>query len=67
MNFSTASDIHRELQACDRHLNNILQIIEGLEPGDEKNTLRRAAANIVGLIYTDISIPIEKSYPSLNL
>jgi hypothetical protein len=48
-------------------LNNILQIIEGLEPGDEKNNLRRAAANIVGLIYTDISIPIEKSFPSLNL
>jgi hypothetical protein len=65
--FDIASNIHQELLACDRHLNNILEIIEKIDPGDEKNEFRRATANIVGLIYTDICLPIEKSHPSLFL
>jgi hypothetical protein len=67
MNFDTANSIYQQLVACDNHLNNILEIIEKLEPGDEKNEFRRAVANIVGLIYSDISLPIEKSHPYLAL
>jgi hypothetical protein len=61
----TAEEILRHMHALDAPLNAAMHAVEKIEDASEKKLLRKALASIVGLVYTDVIVKIEKRFPDL--
>lgn len=67
MEYDIAKSVFDAIAKCDDYFNDILDSIEMISDVDERNHMRKAVADIVGRIYTDILIPIGADHPDLRL
>jgi hypothetical protein len=62
---STATEIVGHLRSLDEPLNAAMAAVEKIQNIEQRRTLRRALASIVGAVYTDLLVPIGKDFPDL--
>ena len=60
-----ADDIVSALKALDEPLNRAMGIVEGIADTEQRAKFRKALARVVGLIYTDLYVPIGREYSDL--
>lgn len=65
MERSIAIEIVRHLKALDGPLNAAMAAVEKVHDMEQRRTLRRALASVVGAVYTDLLVPIGKEFPDL--
>ena len=61
-----AEKIMREMMDIGEHLNAAGSLAEKIENKDECKNFKIPIGNIMGLIYTEIMIPIIKQHPGLD-
>jgi hypothetical protein len=65
MQRSTAIEIVGYLKALDGPMNSAMEAIEKIQDAEQRRLLRRALAGVVGMIYTEVFVPIGKEFPEL--
>ena len=61
-----AARIIKEILETDKNFIEVSRQLNLIENQDEYEKLARSVGNIIGLIYTDVVIPIIKEYPDLD-
>ncbi|MDH3473770.1 MAG: hypothetical protein OEM59_08755 [Rhodospirillales bacterium] len=56
----------KEMLDIGEHLNAADQLVGKLDDVQELNNYKRAIGNLMGLIYTEVMVPIIKNYPDLD-
>ena len=65
MERSIAEEILQHVKALDGPLNAAMHAVEQIDDVAEKKLLRKALASVVGLVYTDVVVEIQKRFPDL--
>jgi len=65
MERSTAIEIVRHLKALDGPMNAAIEAVEKIQNMEQRRAFRRALANIVGAVYTELFVPIGMEFPDL--
>jgi hypothetical protein len=60
-----AKEILQHVKALDGPLNAAMHAVEQIDDAAEKKLLRKALASVVGLVYTDVVLVIQKRFPDL--
>jgi len=66
MQKSVAESLMKEMLDIGEHLNAADQLVGKLDDVQELNNYKRAIGNLMGLIYTEVMVPIIKNYPDLD-
>ncbi|MCC7037322.1 MAG: hypothetical protein IT560_08420 [Alphaproteobacteria bacterium] len=67
MDKSRATSILRSAYSFDDHIGSITEQIRLLEDGAEKERIKKAVNDVMGIIARDIILPLTKQFPDLNL
>jgi hypothetical protein len=62
---SLATELVSRLREVDGPLNAAAEAVEKIQDPERKRAFRRAIAEVIGLIYTDLLIPIGRDFPDL--
>jgi hypothetical protein len=65
MERSTAIEIVGHLKALDGPLNAAMAAAENIQDTAQRRAFRRALADVVGAVYTELFVPIGKEFPDL--
>jgi len=65
MERSTAIEIVRHLKALDDPLNAAIEAVEKIQSVEQRRAFRRALADVVGAVYTELFVPIGREFPDL--
>lgn len=65
MNRSIAEEVLRHMRELDAPLNAAMHAVEKIDDAADKRLFRRALASVVGLVYTDVIVEIEKRFPDM--
>jgi hypothetical protein len=65
-NKDTAAEVEKLMRQCSETLNESIRRVMETCPEDEFKAYRRAVAQVMGSIYTDIMQPIHRQYPDLE-
>ena len=66
MQKSVAESLMKEMLDIGEHLNAADQLVGKLDDVQELNNYKRAIGNLMGLMYTEVMVPIIKNYPDLD-
>jgi len=66
MDRGVAEPLMKELMALGVCLNSMTVLTDKISDKEEQVEIRRVIGNIMGMIYTDMMIPIMRQYPDLN-
>jgi hypothetical protein len=66
MNKDVAGSLIAQCVAMDAPITKMTEIIDGIEDEETRDRFRRAVGNLMGFIFAEIMLPIERLYPDLN-
>jgi hypothetical protein len=66
MNRAAAESMIGKLLEVSHKLNELAESVEQIPDLEERKTIRRPVGQLMGLIYTDLMVPIIKEYPDLD-
>ena len=65
MNYEVAKELIEHLKAVDVPMNAAMHAADKVDDPVRRKEVRKALARVVGMIYTDIMVPIGKEFPDL--
>lgn len=65
MERSIAVELAAQLKKLDGPLGAAAEVVEKIKDENQKRAFRRAIAETIGTIYTELQIPIGREYPDL--
>lgn len=66
MDFGIANKLMSKILLLSDQLNEIIHVIEEIDDMKEKKKWRRSIGNVIGIICTDLQLPLIKEYSELN-
>ncbi len=66
MNKDVARSLIAQCVAMDEPINKMTEIIESIEDEETRKRFKRAVGNLMGFIFGEIMLPIERLFPDLN-
>ena len=66
MNKEAASNLKDQVLSCSRQLDKSIKDVQNLQVGSSADAYRRLAGRIMGLLYTNLLMPVYSEFPDLE-
>lgn len=66
MDKTTANSLMKEMLALSQHIDEAGELTKQIIDENERYVIRKGIADVAGIVYTDIMMPLIRQYPELD-